>query len=124
MNDDSCDTTQNVYFFWIEADRTGFEKDTTFQLSLMKPAGENAQCTICADTGSGTNCPYITCVIKRLLFGEDLVLPDTLDTTGLDFTLTGWETYVKPNPTVATNISCKSGFIKVGALLLVALLLF
>ena len=52
-------------------------------------------------------------------------LPATLDTSALGFDLDGWDTYVSQNTVLATGVSClSSGFLKVGALLFVALLLF
>ena len=124
---DSCDTSQYVYFFWLPASREGFTVDTKFQLQLSQPT-VYADCTVCADSkGTADYCGYITCVVdvaSYKLIQATVELPASLDTSGLDFVLDGWEKNISPNPVVATNVYCKSGFLKMGALLLVALLLF
>ena len=54
-------------------------------------------------------------------------LPSSLDTSSLKFELKDWEKYIGTSPTVDVDVDCAadvSGYLKVGALLFVDLLLF
>ena len=129
-NQTSCDLSYRYYYFWLPANHTGFEEDTTFNFLLIQPNNALAQCTICADRKTGSNCTNVTCVFdinKNPLKKATVELPTTLNTDLLEFDLNGWDTYVAPNTVVATDVDCTTSFLgysKVGAILLVALFLF
>ena len=125
----SCDLSYRYYYFWLPANRTGFEENTKFSFLLYQPNNALAQCTICADSKTERNCTHVTCALdinKNPLKKATVELPAALDTSSLDFDLKGWDTFVAPNRVVATDVDCTSfsGYIKVGAILLVALFLF
>ena len=130
--DDSCDLNQGYYFFWIPITRQGFTQDAQFQLQLIQPANVFVDCSICADTKTDEFCSYITCYLnvkKNKLSKGTVEVPKTLEIS-TDFDIADWETGVGSKTVVATGIDCAaddtsfSGYLKVSALLLVALFLF
>ena len=129
VDSSSCDLSQGYYFFWLPADHTGFDEKTTFTLTLSKPNG-NALCTILADSQKDDPLfKFVTCVLdvkQNPLVQGTVELPTTVDTSQLDFDFEGWETNVAPYAVLATGVDCvanSSGYLKIGALLLVGLLL-
>ena len=127
VKDSSCDETKNLYSFWIPASSTD---DVNFQIPLTQPKDVKANCNVCDSSKTTEECKYITCnvdVKTSALKKSTVELPETLDTTSYGFETQGWDTFVKSNRVVATDVDCPTGFsgyIKVGAILLVALFLF
>ena len=132
VSDSSCDLKQGFYFFWIPVKREGFTSPVQFQLQLLQPDNVFAGCSICEDTKTDEYCPYITCYldVKKYKLSKGTVeLPKTLEVS-TDFDIVGWEAVIGNKTVIATGIDCAaddtsfSGYLKVSALLLVALFLF
>ena len=130
VKDSSCDETKNLYSFWIPAISTNVSEDVNFQIPLTQPNEVKANCNVCDSSKTTEECKYITCTVDvktSALKKSTVELPETLDTTSYGFETQGWDTFVKSNRVVATDVDCPTGFsgyIKVGAILLVALFLF
>ena len=104
----SCDLALGLYYFWLPANRTGFDEDTTFQLPLSKP-NVYANCTICADSKTLIHCSYVTCSFNAntsRLKNATIELPEILNTSLLDFDINGWDIYVAPNTIIAVDVVC------------------
>ena len=109
VDENSCDDSdQGLYYFWLPANRTGFDEDTTFQLPLSKP-NVYANCTICADSKTLIHCSYVTCSFNAntsRLKNATIELPEILNTSLLDFDINGWDTFVAPNTIIAVDVVC------------------
>ena len=130
VKDSSCDETKNLYSFWIPAISTNVSEDVNFQIPLTQPNEVKANCNVCDSSKTTEECKYITCTVDvktSALKNATVELPEALNTTSYGFETKGWDDYVKSNTVVTTGVDCPTGFsgyIKVGAILLVALFLF
>ena len=123
----SCDKSQNSFYIWIQAQRSGFDVGTYFDLELSSPSGVKASCYVCADSEAADYCSFVTCTVdvkKNPIKQKDVILPKTIDGSKAGISFYDWEKWVEPNAKVASNVDCYSGYLKFGALLLVSLLLF
>ena len=128
-DESSCDTKVSPakYYVWIPSSSSGLAEPLVFNLKLEKPSNAVAVCTVCKDGDTSAYCKYITCTIDTKQYpikATDVVLPSTAPSPSADITtIDGWD-IVKNNAKVATNATCFSNYLKIGALLFVSLFLF
>ena len=126
-----CNETINEFKLHIYAMLIGFTRDIHFEIPLTQPSNMSVNCTICDMSKTYDDCLYITCTIdtkKYPLKNANIELPETFSGLQYGFNVYDWDKYITPYRMVEENYNCLphndfSGYIKVGAMLLVGLFL-